>query len=274
MPHRNVIGTGSGIPLPPTVLPMANPVYLKYRRPNARQAASEAGRRFLLRRAVVQWLFSQGNRPDGFALDVPTSMTSDRGDVAAFWSVPVRIDRRTLLSPLRTCIVICALDRKECYAASINPDALYNELSSLRKELSLLEEQIRRQEPELRDSHSLFEEYAEWDYAHSQNPQYQISRNRMLEISEKLYRGTRMERIQKNVAATELYVAIPEGTVFTDEVMPGWGVLSVSPDGLVTQERPAPLQTPSPEAQLHLVQKIAQGAAEYMLAGLGLRRRK
>lgn len=251
----------------------ARPRYVKFRRPSPRQSETEAVKRLLLRRAVLRWLTGQRNSPDGFAMDVPTALTTDRADVAAFWAGQARFQRRNLAVPTRTCAVVCALTRRECYAASINPDALANELAALRRRMSVLEGVIRSQEPELRDSRALFEEYADWDYGHSQNTEYQKSRERVQEISEHLYRGTRMERIQQNGVANELYLAIPEGTVFTDEVMPGWGVLTLSPDGAITLERPAAEHAALPELQRHLAQQIAAAASGYVLAGLGLHRK-
>lgn len=253
---------------------MSNPIYIKYRRPNASQAHSDSGRRFLLRRAVIQWLMKREDTPGAIGLDVPTGMVSDRADIAALWSSPVRIEKRNLLMPSRSLVVVCALTRSECYAASVNPDALINEMRYIKKRLVSLEEIIRQEEPLLRDTHSLFEEYADWDYEHSQNMEYQTCRARAKEISEKLYRGTRMERIQRNKIANELYVAIPEGILFPDEVMPEWGIITVSEDYVARMERKAPVKEASPDAQLHLAQKIAASNRDYLTAAMGFRKRK
>lgn len=252
---------------------MSNPIYIKYKRPNTRQEQSDAGRRFLLRRAVIQWLMKRGNAPDSLGIDVPTGLASDRADVAALWSEPIRIERRNLLVPSKSLLVVCALDRKECYAASVNPDALLNEMRAVQRQLKILEERIRQEEPTLRDPHVLFEEYADWDYEHSRNEEYQSCRRQLREIHEKLFRGTRMERLQKNRAANELYVAFPEGVIFPDEVMPGWGVITVSQDYSIFMERKAPEVDASPDAQVHLAQKIAAANREYLTAALGLKRR-
>lgn len=285
MTYHHLPGLGGITPSSPFYFPTtpeANPTfemakipYLKYRRPSARQAQTDAGQRFLLKRTVLQWFVSQHKAPDALATDVPTSMNADRADVAAVWDGTVKTSSgRKLLVPQKSCVVVCALSRRECYAASINPDALVNELTALRKRLTILEENIRRDEPELRDTHTLFEEYADWDYEHSQNQEYHDCKKRTTEIEEKLYRGTRMERIQHNRAANQLYLAIPEGTVFPDEVMPDWGVLTVSPDYKITVERVAPDHETIPEVQLHLAQQIAISATDYLLAGQGIRGRR
>ena len=252
---------------------MANPIYIKYKRPNSRQIQSDSGRRFLLRRAVVQWLLKRGEAPDSIGFDVPTGLASDRSDIAALWSSPVRIEKRNILMPHKSLVVVCALDRKECYAASVNPDALVNEMRYIKRRLTAIEEKIREEEPHLRDSHSLFEEYADWDYEHSTNEEYHACRKREKEISEKLYRGTRMERIQRNNIANELYVAIPEGIIFPDEVMPGWGIITVSEKYIARLERKAPEREASQDAQLHLAQKIAAANRDYLTAALGIKKR-
>ncbi len=254
---------------------MAKIPYVKYRKPSQRQAQTDTGRRFLLRRTVIQWLIAQHGAPNAIATDVPTGMTADRADVAAIWESTTKTPSgRKLLTPSKSCVVVCALTRRECYAASINPDAIVNELVALRKQLSKLESTIRQEEPELRDSHVLFEEYAEWDYERSQNQEYHDCKKRVNEIETKLFRGTRMERIQHIHAANQLYLAVPEGTIFPDEVMPDWGVLTVSPDHIVTVERIAPNQDAIPEIQAHLAQQIAIAATDYLLAGQGIRARK
>lgn len=245
--------------------------YVKYRRPNAHQSCSESGRRFLLRRSALQWFLSRSDRPDAFAVDVPSGMNTDRADIGLVWMDRRRIQRKNILVPGRTCVVVCALSREECYAASINPDALSNERIALTKRMERLEARIRKEEPELRDCHSLFEEYAYWDYGRTRNEEYLSCSARLKEVNETLFRGTKMERLQQSRVANVHYLAIHEGTVFVEEVMKSWGVLTISPDGKVSVARKAPVVDALPHAQEHFSNEVAVCASAYVRAGMGLR---
>ena len=210
--------------------------------------------------------------PTGYACEVSTRFQLDRVDIAAFWSTPHRLNHQLVLVPDRTAVILCVLNREECRAVGANPDELYQELAACRAKLPELEAQIRREEPELRDDHVLFEEYADWDYVHSQNPDYQGARLHCEELEGQLYHGTRLERIARNAVADDLYLAVPQGAMLADEVMPGWGVLSVPPnssEALVLERSPKP-QNCTPENRAHLIQNIAAAATEYVNAGHGL----
>ncbi len=253
---------------------MARIPYIKYRRPTERQRQSAAGLRHLLRRAVVAWLGKgRGGRELAVGLEVPTGLSGDLADVAAFWSGARSQDGgRRLLEVRRSCLVVCALDRAECYAASINPDLLFEELCQCRARKAALEEEIRRTEPQLRDNHTLFEEYADWHYEETRNPEYFKCVQRARELEDKLYRGTRMDRLRRSEAGDLLYLAVPEGVVRPEEVMPGWGVLAVSPEGKARVLREALPQEVRPAVRNHLGIQIALRASEFVCAGMGLSR--
>ncbi len=235
---------------------------------------SRAGRRAQIRRAVLAWLAAQDPAPTGCACEVPTrGNRSNLVDVAAFWSAARRRQGRVLQLPVRTALVLCVLSREECWNAGANPAELYRELAACHAALPALEARIRAEEPELRDDHTLFEEYAVWNFDRSRNPEYQRLRLRCQSLEEELFRGTRMELIGHSDCADELYLAAPSGCITADEVMPGWGVLSVGDGGQpsVTVLRPAEAQHCLPEARLHIVQSIAAAASDFVLAGYGAR---
>ncbi len=257
---------------------MAKLTYLKYRRPTAKQAQGEAGRRHLLCRSVLAWMSAGASAPQVMAVDVPTSMNGDKADVVGIWMGKRASGGRKYLLPRSSMVVVCALSRKECYAACVNPEGLASERLSLQSRMTSLEEEIRRKEPQLRDGHFLFEEYAEWNYEESRNPQYQECLHRRREIEHLLYHGTRMERIAQASVANFLYLAIPEGVIFVEEVMPQWGVLTVTPEGEVRVARKAPEQKTGGKALEHLTLQAAMRNSLYLHAGFGLdapsRRRK
>ena len=249
---------------------MAKLTYLKYRRPTAKQSQGEAGRRHLLCRSVLEWMSRGVPVPEVVAVDVPTSMSGDKADVVGSWMGQKSQGGRKYLFPRASLAVVCALSRKECYAACVNPEGLASELLFLQSQMASLEESIRQEEPQLRDGHFLFEEYAEWNYEASRNPRYQACRQRRQEIEHLLYHGTRMERIAQAGVANFLYLAIPEGVVFVEEVMPQWGVITVGPEGEARVARKAPEQKLRGKALEHLTLQAAVRNTLYLHAGFGL----
>ena len=256
---------------------MAIPPNIRFRKPTARQLASGSARRWALRRQVVQWLLTQHPHPSGFSCEVATALQHDRADVAAFWSEPHTFEGRRLFEPTRTLVVLVALTREECYAAGINPEALHNELGYSRRQMTRLQETIRQTEPNLRAGDALFSEYADWHYEKSQNPEYKELAKHLKELEEQLYHGTRMERLARNVVADECYLAVPEGVLLRDEILPGWGLLVVPPSGeqgfgrLIVEHPAIPQDCPA-TTRLHLVQNIALASSQYVSALLRIPR--
>lgn len=254
------------------------PANIRHRKPSLRQLTSTTGRRWAIRRQVLLWLLSQRPKPTGYSCEVATALQHDQADVAAFWSVPRTIGGRRQLEPTRTIAVIVAMTREECYASGINPEALQNELRYTRKQLLRLQETIRREEPGLKDGGMLFEEYAEWHYEKSQNPEYQALLQHCHQLEEQLYHGTRMERMSRNIVADECYLAVPEGVLLRDEILPGWGLLVIPPEGaygfgkVIVEQTPTPRECPL-TTRLHLVQNIAMTSSDSVNAVLRLRRK-
>ena len=255
------------------------PANLRYRKPSLRQLTSATGQRWAMRRQVLAWLLTQHPHPSGFSCEVATALQHDQADVAAFWSQPHNVGGRRQLEPVRTVAVIIGMTREECYASGINPEALHNELAYTRKKLLQLQETIRQTEPALRDDGMLFAEYAEWHYERSRNPEYQELRKTAKRLEEQLFHGTRMERMSRNIVADECYLAVPEGVLLRDEILPGWGLLVIPPDGKygfgpAILEQNATPQECLPTTRLHLVQNIAVTASDGLKAILRLRKGK
>ncbi len=254
------------------------PANIRYRKPSLRQLTSSTGRRWAMRRQVIAWLLAQHPHPTGFSCEVSTALQHDQADVAAFWSQPRIVGGRRQLEPVRTIAVVVAMTREECYADGINPEALQNELRFSRQQILRLQETIRRTEPELRDDGVLFEEYAEWHYEKSQNPEYQTLLNTGKKLKEQLFPGTKRERMDRNVIADECYLAVPEGVLLRDEMFPGWGLLVIPPEGeygfanAILEQPATPRKCPELTRQ-HLVQNIALTASDCVRAVLRLRQR-
>ena len=244
--------------------------YLRYRKPSARQAESQRGRRMALRRRILEWLCSLPDPPTAIGYDVPVNGTHNRADIAAFWS---RREKNGTLVPVRSIAIVCALDRRECWAAGVNPDSLLLELHNLKKQINDLETTIRQQEPSLRDSNVLFDEYAEWDYSRSRNGEYHQALRHRHALEGRLYHGTRGERLKESGILDEVYVAIPEGTLLAGEPMGSCGLLVVpinADEPVRLEVKPKALETTVPR-RMQLVQWLAASALPYLRAANGLR---
>lgn len=239
--------------------------------PPASPGPSEVHRE--LKRAVLRWMLLE-RRPTGVATDVPTRIAQVKADVAAFRSRPQRNREddgpSRILVPDCTIVVQCYASREECWPDCDEAERVAPRLVELRARMECVQAGIRRDEPELRDSDSLFEEYAQWDYAHSRNPDYRQLRREIDECEHALYAGTRFERIRQAGVADLLYLAVPAGVVSPDELCDGWGLLWVHQDLSVEVAHDAERRDCLASSRLHLIQNIAAAgvSAEMFVQGL------
>ncbi|NOY81349.1 MAG: hypothetical protein GXP31_10135 [Kiritimatiellaeota bacterium] len=245
--------------------------------PNRREAEQRrrlrANRR-QLRRAVVRWFFAD-SPPAACAVDVVTRISRIRADVAAFWNRSVRNPHahgpRQILEPTRTVIVECHLQRDECWPDCARALEILPKLREYKARLVEVENRIREREPHLRADGSLFEEMAEWRYEDTRDREYHRLKRQIDKAEHALYHGTKFERIRSAALADLLYLAVPAGTVQSEELADGWGLLWVQDDLTVTVAAPAQSKDCLPENRLHLVQNIAAAASRAVLFREGIR---
>ena len=226
---------------------MNQQLFFKWQRDEASQPASDAAaaagqgaetsagsaRRQAIRRAALRWL-EQTAPPTGVATHVITRIQRARADVAAFWSAPVRNEAcegpERVLVPAHTAIIQCYAEREECWPDCARSQEMLPKLKALKAEMTEVEAQIRKEEPGLRDTNALFEEYAVWRYEDSHNRRYQRLRRAISRVERSLYDGTSFERIRSAQLADHLYLAVPAGLVEPAELADGWGLLWVEDD--------------------------------------------
>ncbi len=242
----------------------------KSRTPAERKAYRQ---RFEFRRAALKWLLETG-RPTAAALDVVTRISKFHADIAAFWSQPVRnvLDEgpNQILRPVRTAIVQCCLTRAECWPDCVRSQELLPKLCQLKEQAQAAEAEIRRNEPELRDGASLFEEYAVWRYEDTANPEYHRLRRAIAKTEHAIYRGSQFERIRQAALADQLYLAVPEGLIQPRELADGWGLLWIRDDLQVTVAQPPEMRNCLDSNRMHLVQNMASASADAMRCLVGL----
>ena len=210
-----------------------------------------------MRRAVLGWLLSKA--PTGMALGVPTRVSKFKADVAAFWSKPTS---RRIMRPVKTLIVEIRQGRGDFWPDCAGSAELLPLLRELKERKAALEARIRKDEPHLRDTDILFEEYATWRYSESSNKEYHTCLRRLERTEKALYSGSRFEKIRSAHVANELYLAAPEGTITPGELADGWGLILVGAD-LSVREVKTPDKWDCPEKnQLHLIQNIASRCAD------------
>jgi hypothetical protein len=205
-----------------------------------------------MKRAVLAWLAAGG--PTGLALSVPTRISKYQADAAAFWSVP---GRKRLMYPEKTVIVEIRKSREQCWPDCSRHEELLPLLRLEKEKKVAIESVIRKEEPELKDTDTLFPEYESWDYRRSRNKNYHSCLRRIEKIEHALYKGSRFEQIRRAHVADYLYLAVPEGTVAPQELADGWGLLFIRKDMSVEIVKEAENWNCPPENKLHLVQNIA-----------------
>lgn len=226
-----------------------------------------------MRRAVAKW-FWENMPPTGMALDVPTRPLSLKVDLAALWSNTRRSgsSRANIFEPASTAVVLCCLTREDCWPECSDAEAVLKEITELKAELTAQEAEIRQNEPHLRDSDMLFDEFASWNYAKSESKAYHMNRHRLANLETALFKGTRLARIDASQCANLHYLAVPEGILAPHELVEDWGLFSVNLETetatLVTQPKP---QDSPMEMQHHLIQSMLFASTRQVNDMLGLK---
>ncbi len=219
-----------------------------------------------LKRASLAWMAQQG--PTALASKVPTRLKKFCATVAAFWSEPGR--KKRLLKPLRTAIIEVRHDRETCWPESARTSEILPAIREAKERKTLIETEIRRTEPNLKDTDVLFPDFESWDYRSSSNKEYHRCLKRIEELEHSLYKGSRFERIRQARVANELYLAVPEEAVHPHELADGWGLLYIAPDLRAILVKPAePFDCPE-ENQMHLAQNVAASSMRDVLFANGV----
>jgi hypothetical protein len=202
--------------------------------------------------------------PVGLALRVPTSYRRYLADAAAFWQQDN--------DEARTVIVETRVSRDACWPDHVRSESLLPELRALKRRREACELRIREQEPQLRETATLFEEYADWNYQASTDAEYHSILADIAKAEKAIYRGTRFELLSRAEMASELYLAVPEGSVHPHELADGWGLLWVKDDLSVTLLEAARAHACPPANTQTLIRGIATAASAAVCFATGLSR--
>ena len=217
-----------------------------------------------MKQAVLQWLAAQD--PSGIAAKVPTRIYKYQVDAAAFWSHPSGTRR----SIVKTVLIEIRHDRDHCWPDCSNRETILKKIRELKAKRTELEAVIRKTEPQLKASDTLFEEFDCWDYEKSENAEYHKCINKLNNVQHSLYKGSRLELIRQSNTADYIYVAFPEGTIHADELIDGIGLLAIK-DNLEIEEIKKPEQQICTEDnRKHIVQNIADKRKKSLLFANGV----
>jgi hypothetical protein len=209
-----------------------------------------------LKRAAMAFLASL--EPSALAIDAAAGGHC-RADAAAFWMEKGRITRTAIAQ------VQSGLDPDD------GKNDLFDSLKIARMEREVLEQEIRRTEPGLRDSSQLFSEFSDWNYELSKNPAYRECLQKIRKLEHALYHGTRLERLLRTKAASEMYLIVPENTVAPDYPLNGCGLVYIMKDLSFELIVPAVQQeNVSKEHQLRLALNIAASDQQDVLFANGI----
>ena len=252
--------------LPPSESkPAANPAAEKSCSPSADSIPRKEDKpqrltRKQLQRAALAFLASR--KPSGLALEVAAGGRCKAG-AAAFWLDSGKVVR-TAAAEIRT--------SSDAALQTAGHEEQFQQLKLARMEREMLEQEIRRTEPELRDGTMLFSEFEHWDYESTENPSYPECVRRIRQLEHSVFHGSRLERFQSSAAASELYLVVPEHAVSPETLADGWGLVYVRPDLSFELVKPAEVQNNVPEKNLiRLALNIACGNLPNVLFANGIR---
>ncbi|MBE6373169.1 MAG: hypothetical protein E7055_13995 [Lentisphaerae bacterium] len=209
-----------------------------------------------LKRAAMAFLASL--EPSALAIDAAAGGHC-RADAAAFWMEKGRITR-TVIAQVQSGL-----------EPGGGKNDLFDSLKIARMEREVLEQEIRRTEPGLRDSSQLFTEFSDWNYEVSKNPAYRECLQKIRKLEHALYHGTRLERLLRTNAASEMYLIVPENTVAPDYPLNGCGLVYIRSDLSFELILPADRQeNVSTEHQLRLALNIAASDQQDVLFANGI----
>lgn len=226
----------------------------------AEKPSSQLLNRQRMKRAALAFLASLD--PSGAALDVSVSGLRAKAAAAAFWLEDGEV--------VRTAAVEIRIADDAAIETSGNAEQ-FSQLKLARQEREMLEQEIRRSEPELRDGSTLFCEFEQWNYNESSNPAYRRCLRRIRKLEHAVFHGSRLERFRSAGAASELYLIVPENSVSPEALADGWGLVYIRPDLTFELIRKPETCEVSAEKRIRLALNISAAGMEDVLFSHGVR---
>ena len=213
-----------------------------------------------IRRAAAGFLAAM--EPSGIGLRFPSGIPRIRIDAGAFFLSAAKKNPEIV----RTVLVMTCVDRDKCWFDAAEKATLLKALAE-QKALKLeLEEKLKVSEPDLKDD-SLFPESQTWDFSRSKSRKYHACLHRIEKLEYSIYHGSKFERLMFEQAATEYYLAVPEGLLSADELPDEWGLVFIRPDFSAVLVREAKkCDSPQANRTAFALRAAASGTPDFLFA--------
>jgi len=220
--------------------------------------ASHTLTRTELRQAAMAFLTTL--KPAGIAANVPTRRSKYRVAAAGFWRPPT--SRKTNVIT-KTALVVMYDDIDCCFSDCSGREERIAAINALQNEKSIIEADIRKNEPHLGATDDLFGDFRTWDYSSTTNPNYRKICKKLDRELKALTHGSNLEYIRRAGNADLCFLAIPENLVDPSIIPAEWGIveLTATPQGFKLIRNASPIPEVTPEGRLQLALNIAVAAA-------------
>ncbi len=179
-----------------------------------------------LQQAAFAFLYSLC--PTGIAVNVHTRRSKYKVAAAGFWS---NEKSRKKAEVLKTVLVVMCDDAEYCFSDCAGREEHIKNIRLLQEEKSVLEAEIRRDEPHLAAADDLFSEFRTWDYRSSAKPEYLQLCNKLEKEIHALANGSKLEYIRRAGNADLCYLAVPQGLIDPGMIPAEWGVVELMKEG-------------------------------------------
>ncbi len=220
---------------------------------------SETAAHARLKRLAVIWAQAQGYA--ACAVEVTLPQCRYRADVAAY--------RATSDGAGVTAIFECKQAWPDLKRDNCRSDAERERLQVISKRREVLERNLRVHYPNLRTGDSLFPEWDSHDFTAIRHHCYTQEMRELGALSNRLYSGTKFEKLQRYKCANLLFLVLPNELLREPELPLGWGVLIEANESLSLARRPSWHES-SPELRLRFLQRIASCATRHVNRELGI----
>lgn len=220
-----------------------------------------------VKQSAIAWLLKQA--PSGIGLSVPTRISRYKADIVAFWASP----KNKIMLTDKTVIIELRNKREDCWPDCSRHENMLPQLIKLKARKNQLESEIRKNEPHLRDSDMLFDDYSQWNYSESTNKDYHKCYKSIDQVEHVIYKGSRFEQIRRASVANYLYLAVPSGSVHPHELADGWGLLYINDDLTIEVIKEASHWECDQKHKLHLVQNVAISNTNNLLFSMGVHKK-
>ena len=220
-----------------------------------------------LKRLALFWAQTRGFRIAAAEVSLPNHRV--RMDVAAYQPQRVRVPKRAgntksdrLIWQTRigaTAIFECKASRTDFTRDARSMKLTLERLDRLHERRLKAEHELLVHYPSIRNGDSLFQEFETLNFERPGYERYEKIIDELRQLSARLHRNTKFDRLAKYAAANLFYVVAEPGIIDRAGLPCGWGLLEREGDQLALRAKPHWHEV-ADEARLAFLQRIALAA--------------